>query len=68
MSDNGLSEEEARYAAQRAFGGVERHKDAVRDERGTSWVEDVAAGRALRASHVAPPTRLHHRRVAHARA
>jgi predicted permease len=42
MTDKGLSEKEARYAAQRAFGGVERHKDAVRDERGTSWIEDVA--------------------------
>ena len=42
VKENGLSEEEARYAAQRAFGGVERHKDSVRDERGTSFIEDVA--------------------------
>ena len=41
VKENGLSEEEARYAAQRAFGGVERHKDSVRDERGTSFVEDL---------------------------
>jgi predicted permease len=42
MSERGLSEDDARWAATRAFGGVERHKEAVRDERGTSWVEDVA--------------------------
>jgi len=42
VKENGLSEEEARYAAQRAFGGVERHKDSVRDERGTSFMEDLA--------------------------
>jgi predicted permease len=42
MKEHGLPEDEARYAATRAFGGVERHKDSVRDERGTSWVEDLA--------------------------
>ena len=42
VKENGLSEEEARYAAQRAFGGVEHHKDSVRDERGTSFIEDIA--------------------------
>jgi predicted permease len=42
MNEHGLSEEEARYAARRAFGGVERHKDSVRDERGTSLIEDLA--------------------------
>jgi len=42
MREKGLSEDEARYAAKRAFGGVEHHKDAVRDERGTSWIEDLA--------------------------
>ena len=42
VTEKGMSEEEAALAAKRAFGGVERFKDAVRDERGTSWVEDVA--------------------------
>ena len=42
MSEKGLSEDDARYAAKRAFGGVEQYKDAVRDERGTSWLEDLA--------------------------
>ncbi|HEX6049585.1 MAG TPA: ABC transporter permease [Gemmatimonadaceae bacterium] len=37
-----MSEEDAAVAATRAFGGVERYKDAVRDERGTSWLEDLA--------------------------
>src|SRR5215207_2068501 len=41
MRDKGLSEDDARSAAKRAFGGVEQHKDAVRDERGTSWLEDL---------------------------
>ncbi|HUQ83309.1 MAG TPA: ADOP family duplicated permease, partial [Gemmatimonadaceae bacterium] len=42
MTEKGLPEPEAKLAAQRAFGGVEVHKDAVRDERGTSWIEDAA--------------------------
>jgi hypothetical protein len=42
MSEKGLPEDEARWAAKRAFGAVEAHKDAVRDERGTSWIEDAA--------------------------
>jgi putative ABC transport system permease protein len=42
VRETGISEEEAAMAAKRAFGGVERHKDAVRDERGTSWLEDLA--------------------------
>ncbi len=37
-----MSDDEAALAAKRAFGGVERYKDAVRDERGTSWLEDLA--------------------------
>ena len=42
MREKGLPEDEATWAAKRAFGGVEVHKDAVRDERGTSWFEDIA--------------------------
>jgi len=38
--DAGLAEAEARRRALRDFGGVERHKDDVRDERGTSWLFD----------------------------
>ena len=37
---------EARYAALRAFGGVERIKDACRDARGTALLESV--GKDLR--------------------
>ena len=36
----GLPEQEARQRAMRDFGGVERHKDGMRDERGTSWLYD----------------------------
>ena len=37
----GLSPEEARRRALRAFGGVERYKEEVRDERGTRPLEDL---------------------------
>src|ERR1043165_8018668 len=39
---SGMSEFDARQLALRNFGGVERHKDEVRDERGTSWFEDAS--------------------------
>src|SRR5947209_911780 len=35
--DSGLDAAEARRRAIRDFGGVERHKDDVRDERGAGW-------------------------------
>ena len=38
--ESGLSEAEARRRALVDFGGVESHKDGVRDERGTSWLYD----------------------------
>ena len=38
----GMTDYEAKRRAQRDFGGVERHKDDVRDERGTSWFEDAS--------------------------
>src|SRR5690349_3176642 len=44
LVDMGLAEAEARRKALRDFGGVERHKDDVRDERGTGWFEEI--GRA----------------------
>lgn len=36
---NGMSPEEARLAALRAFGGVEQIKERARDERGLRWLE-----------------------------
>jgi putative ABC transport system permease protein len=42
----GLSLDEARAAARRAFGGVEQMKEAYRDRRGLRWIEEV--GRDLR--------------------
>ncbi len=36
----GMSHSDARVAAMRAFGGVERRKDEVRDTRGVSFIED----------------------------
>jgi putative ABC transport system permease protein len=38
----GLSHDEARRAALVAFGGRERFKEEVRDERGTRWLDDLA--------------------------
>jgi putative ABC transport system permease protein len=48
----GLEPDEARRRAAVGFGGVERHKEAVRDARGVRWIEDLAqdvryAGRTL---------------------
>jgi putative ABC transport system permease protein len=37
----GMSQEEARFAARRNFGGVERVKEESRDERGTRFLEEV---------------------------
>ena len=42
----GMSPEEARYAARRAFGGGEQIKERARDERGWGWLFDM--GRDLR--------------------
>ena len=42
----GLSREEARFAAQREFGGVEQLKEIARDEHGWAWLD--ALGRDLR--------------------
>lgn len=49
---SGMTEPDARALAMRHFGGVERHKDEVRDERGTRWFDDAwsdirFAGRSL---------------------
>ena len=38
----GLSPEEARWAAQRSFGGVTQTKEVYRDVRSFVWLEDVA--------------------------
>src|SRR5262245_4151084 len=37
----GATEEEARYAALRAMGGVERRKEECRDMRRVRWIEDL---------------------------
>lgn len=39
--DGGLPPDEARRRAAISFGGVDRHKEGVRDERGTRWLEDL---------------------------
>ena len=42
LVDDGLPPDQAQRKAAIAFGGVERHKEGVRDERGSRWVEDLA--------------------------
>jgi putative ABC transport system permease protein len=37
----GMNPEEARYAARKAFGGVELSKERSRDARGARWIEDL---------------------------
>jgi hypothetical protein len=39
--DRGLSAEEARFAARRAFGGVEQAKELQRDARSFRWLDDA---------------------------
>ena len=39
--ESGLSVAEARRVAARDFGGVERFKEGVRDERGARWLQDI---------------------------
>jgi putative ABC transport system permease protein len=39
--DGGLSAEEARFAARRAFGGVEQAKELQRDARSFRWLDDA---------------------------
>src|SRR5262245_44145492 len=37
----GMNPEEARYAARKAFGGVEQAKERSRDARGVRWLEEL---------------------------
>src|SRR6266540_3310747 len=37
---NGMTPDEARYAAMRSFGGVEQIKEIARDQRGVRWLSD----------------------------
>ncbi len=51
----GMSPEEARYTARRAFGGIQQIKETYRDNRGVSWIETTLrdaryAARLLRKS------------------
>ncbi len=40
LTAQGMSPEEARHAARRRFGGLDRAKEAYRDARGLPWVEE----------------------------
>ena len=56
LVSRGLSEREAHRRARASFGGLDRHREEMRDERGTSWLDDAAAdlGYALRAMRRSP--------------
>jgi predicted permease len=41
FEDRGMSSDEARHAARRAFGGIEQAKELQRDERSFPWLEDL---------------------------
>ena len=66
MTEKQMSEDEARLAGKRAFGGVERYKEDVRDERGTSWIEDLRQDARFASAH-SGDARVHDRGGAHAR-
>ncbi|MDQ3421634.1 MAG: ABC transporter permease [Acidobacteriota bacterium] len=57
LVDRGMSREEARYAARRAFGGVEQMKERQRDARGfrflTGWRMDLALAIRMTVRHPA---------------
>src|SRR6266700_837071 len=40
--ESGMNSEEARYAALRQFGWVETIKETCREQRGVSWLENLA--------------------------
>src|SRR3989442_3855605 len=40
--EDGMKPEEARYTALRQFGWVESIKDTCREQRGVSWIENLA--------------------------
>jgi putative ABC transport system permease protein len=42
LEDAGMPADEARRQARIAFGGVERHKESVRDERGLRFLDDTS--------------------------
>ena len=58
----GVHPDEARRQARLALGGREQLKEQCRDARGTRWVEDSRAGRALRRSYAAADAGLRGRR------
>src|SRR5687768_11276487 len=42
VREQGLSRQEARRRALAAFGGVEKHKEALRDGRGLAWLSGLS--------------------------
>ena len=63
----GLSPAEARRRALVAFGGLDTHREAMRDGRGARWLDDLIVDRAICAARDATSARLRDRRGADAR-
>ena len=47
MREEGLAAFEARRRAMAVFGGVETHKEELRDDRGLAWLGGLTLGRRL---------------------
>ena len=43
LSTAGMAPDEARRRARIAFGGLDQHREAMRDGRGARWFDDLAA-------------------------
>ena len=61
----GMSADDARFAARRAFHGVEQAKEMQRDARSFGWLEDARRD-LVYGPHAAEDARLHARRRSHA--
>ena len=63
----GMKPEEARYAALRQFGWVQSIKDACREQRGVSWIENLDQDLRYRPTDVVQESSLYCGGRAHSR-
>jgi hypothetical protein len=64
---NGMSPEDARFAALKTFGAVDQSKEECRDARGVAPLENTRPRRFLQLARTAQELRFHDRRRADAR-
>src|SRR5262245_21290721 len=60
LIDSGMTAREASRRARRDFGGMERHKDDTRDERGASRWFDAWSSAPFGIARASPPPRRSH--------